>query len=350
MEKIKQYWQKINMDSEYFSLRFFVAGIVLSFSFLLLFISLSKTYTSSIIILVNAKSETAAQQKDQIISNVSEFPKTLALYDRLLKYNSDVKDFAAGKSSTERKDYWNGLVSTKKIGRDSSLIKISINTKQKNDAEKLAEKTTETLFYFTAFYYDIKKDLDLLIVEGPITRPRIAGILSVIPLSLILGFLLTFIFQYTLIKRKDLLIESYKESKEKFLFNLQNKSGEKKSEKDELKSLEDLYMSDIPAEIKPAPKEEQGNIFTRKFQEMKKLTKILEKNTKYPNFAEVPKYNGGKGDAPDNLPVADDFSLNKTMEEPNQEKTEEKKINKTYPEPDMEKLKKRLNALLKGEL
>ena len=148
------------------------------------------------------------------------------------------------------------------------------------------------------------------------------------------------------------MIKSYKESKEKFLFNFQNKPKEKNSEKDELKSLEDLYMSDIPAEIKPAPQKEkeQGNIFTRKFQEMKKLTKILEKNNKYPNFAEVPKYNGTKGDVPDNLPVADDFSLNKTMEEPNQEKTEEKKINKTYPEPDMEKLKKRLNALLKGEL
>ena len=102
MEKIKQYWQKINIDSEYFSLRFFVAGIVLSFSFLLLFISLSKTYTSSIIILVNAKSETAAQQKNQIIRNVSEFPKTLALYDRLLKYNSDVR-FCRRKMSQKEK-------------------------------------------------------------------------------------------------------------------------------------------------------------------------------------------------------------------------------------------------------
>ena len=309
-------------------------------------------------IFVNAKSEVAAEQNKQIISNVSEFPKMLALYDRLLKYNSDVKDTVAGKSLKERKAYWNKLVSIKRIGKDSSLIKISITTGQQNDAEQLVQKTTETLLHFTSVYYDIKNDVDLRIIEGPITQTSIAGWYWIIPLSLVLGFLITLFLQYVLIKRKDFLIEQYNNSKEKFSFNLNSpvsKESEETSKQTYMKSLEYLYMSDMPIEIPAAPQENRDNTVAPKIQEMKKITKTLEKN-KYPNFLEVPKQAQVAASAPANLPIADDsFSdqFNSDIEQPKQseiiEIKEEPKI-KIHPEPDDEQLKKRLNDLLSGDL
>jgi len=344
MEKTRQYWQKINVNREYFSLQFLAAGMILSISFFLLFINVSKEYTSSMIILVNAKSEVAAEQDSQIVSNVVEFSKSLALYDRLLKYNSDVKDVAAGKSSLERKEFWNSMLSARQIGRDSSLIKISITTAQKNDAEQLAQKTTETLFHFTAFYYNIKNDVDLRIIENPITHVCFVGLYWTVPLSLIFGFLIAFIFQYILIKRKDFLISKYNVSKEKFLSNLKTEN----SVQDEIKSLEDLYMSDIPVEIPTEPKRTLGEKITSGIQEMKKITKTFEKS-KYPNFLEVPKRAQITASAPSNLPVADDSFFDQPSEQSETIEIAEAP-RKIHPEPNTEQLKKRLNDLLRGKL
>lgn len=353
MERIKQYMQEINMNWEYLSPKFLVAGIVLSISFFLIFISISKTYTSSMTIFVNAKSEIAAQQGEQIIGNIVEFPKTLALYDRLLKYNSDVKDLTVGKSSLERKEFWNSLLSVKKVGKNSSLIKISITTIQQNDAEQLAQKTVETLVHFTGFYYNIKNDVDLRIIDGPITHSNITGWYWIVPSSLILGFLITFFLQYILIKRKDFLTSEYNVPEEKFLSNLNPSTGEgslKNSEQEDMRSLENLYMSDMPIEILAAPRDNSNETLAPKIQEMKKITKTFEKS-KYPNFSEVPKHTQLTASAPDNLPVADDFNLN--VEQPKQseiiEIKEEPKI-KIHPEPGEEQLKKRLNELLRGNL
>jgi len=114
-------------------------------------------------------------------------------------------------------------------------------------------------------------------------------------------------------------------------------------------------LSDIPMEIQTVPQENRDNTVAPKIQEMKKMTKIIEKN-KYPNFSEVPKYAQATASAPTNLPVADDsfFSQpNLNAEQSKQseiiEIKEEPKI-KIHPEPDAEQLKKRLNDLLRGEL
>ena len=305
MNTIKQYFEKAGVNWEYFSLRFWVAGIVLSVAFLFLFISFNRAYTSSMIIFVNAKSETAALQKDQLVGNISEFPKTLALYDRLLKYNSDVKDLAEGKSPAERKEYWNKLVSSEKVSGDSSLIRISITTAQENDAEQLAKKTTETLFYFTSVYYNIKDEIDLRIIENPATSPVVRGWAWIIPLSLILGFLISFFFQYILLKRRDVIADEYEAAKEKFLYDFKKEPAEISAE-EEKKSLENLYLSDIPSDIPVKPKKTFTGAIISGLQEMKKITKTLEKDKGYPNFPEVPKQKKVTASAPDNLPVADE--------------------------------------------
>jgi len=356
MEKIKQYLQNINVNREYFSLSFFATGIILSIVFSLLFISASKTYTSSITILVNAKSEVAAQQEKQIVGNISEFPKTLAFYNRLLKYNPDVKDIAVNKSRKERRRAWNNMLSVKKIGKNSSLIKISITAKQKNDADQLAQKTVRTLFDFTGFYYNIKTDVDLRIVDGPISCSNTILRYWMSLAGIIVGFLIAFVLQYVLLKRKGLLADMYKASLKTPLFNLR-KEYQENSEQDNLKSLEDLYMSDVSMEIPTFSRGNYENTITPKIQEMKKLTKIIEED-KYPNFSEVPKQTQAKAAAPDNLPIADDSFLNQSHlniehqiieQQPKTEEIKETLKNQIHQEPNAEQIKQRLNKLLRGE-
>jgi len=73
MEKIRQYWQKFRINKAQFSVQFFVTCVVIALAFFCVFINSFKTYTSSITIMVNAKSEVAAEQEEQIIGNMLEF-------------------------------------------------------------------------------------------------------------------------------------------------------------------------------------------------------------------------------------------------------------------------------------
>jgi capsular polysaccharide biosynthesis protein len=343
MEKINQYLQKLKIDQAQFSVQFFIACIVLTLAFFLVFISGFKTYTASITILVNTKSEVAAQQEKQIIDNVLEFPRLLSFYDRLLKYDPDVRDLAENKSQAQRKDFWNSMLSVKQVGQDSSLIKISITTSQKNDAQQLVQKTAETLFHFTGFYYDIKNDVDLRIVDGPISESNIFGWWWMLPLSLVLGFLATIFLQKMIAKSIDNFVKKENFLKNKNFFDFNLSAGEKtpESSEAEMESLKELYMSEQAETAFPI----QQKTDTAQFQEMKKLTKMTEQD-KYPNFREVPKQTEQKASAPDNLPIADaSFLMQTSQEHTISEKAEIKK-----QEPTADELKERLNKLLRGEI
>jgi len=350
MGKIKQYLQKFGINKTQFSVQFFVAFLVLASAFFLAFITGFKTYTASITVLVNAKSEFAAQHEKQILGNILEFPRMLSFYDRLLKYNTDVRDAVENKSLTQRKEFWNDMLSVKKVGKDSSLIKISITTSQKNDAQQLVQKTTETLFHFTGFYYNIKNDVDLRIIDGPISERNIFGLWWMLPLSIALGFLAVIFLQSMITKSIDSFAkkESFFKNKNLFDFSWPANGKTPVSPEAEMESLKDLYMSEqVEATFPIQPKND-----TSQFQEMKKLTKMTEQD-KYPNFREVPKHAEQKASAPENLPIADDsffmqIGNGQKQSESNQIYSEKSEIKK--PEPTADQLKERLNKLLRGEI
>lgn len=344
------------MNRSYFSPRIFLAGVILSVMFFLLFINVFKTYTSSVTILVNTKSEVAALQEKQIINNIIELPKTLAFYDRLLKYNQDVVDNSTEKSSIQRKNAWNDIFSVKKVGRNSSLIKISITTGRESDARILAQKTARNLLDTSALYYDIKNDLDLRIVEGPITKKNNAGWYFSLPLSVILGFLLAFFLQYIITKSGGAFAGGRNIFKENNLFNFDFSSIEKK----EIKSLDELYTAEQAEAAFVFPEKKETQIFSQKdqekdaagFQEIKKLTKMIEPD-RYPNFREISKTAQPKSSAPENLPIADNSFMVENFGAKNEASVTVEKQPKSEPqnhEPTSEQLKERLNKLLRGEM
>lgn len=391
MINIEQIRQSINKLRTQFSMQFFLAGIVLTVAFFLVFISSFKTYTASITILINAKSEIAVSQEKQMIGNMLEFPRLLSFYDRLLKYNPDVRDVAENKSPSQRKDFWNDMLSVKKVGRDSSLIKISITTQQKNDAEQLVQKTARTLFDTAGLYYNIKNDVDLRIVDGSISKRNIFQYWWMLPLSLVVGFLVTIFLQKMIARSIDIFTkkESFLKNKNLFDFNTPTDKKNPTSPEAEIESLKELYTPDqvetaYPIQQKPAvsqfqdkrtlvtaekeiespkefyPNDQAEKIFpieqkptSAQFQEMKKLTKMTEQD-KYPNFREIPKHAQQKASAPDNLPIADNsFFMQKGLniqEQPQQEQLTSLEPEIKKHEPTDKELKARMSKLLNPEI
>lgn len=352
---------KNQFDSVRFSARVFVVGIILSLTFFLLSIDSFKTYRSDVSILVSAKSQVALGQQDQLIRNIIEFPKLLSFYDRMLLLNPDVRDVTAGMAPDKRKSEWNKMISVARTSDNASVLKISIVTTHEADSKQLAVKSARTLFDTVAFYYDIKSDVDLRIIDGPISKSQVSFWYVYLIVSLFLGFaiamlldLISFSGILGLRKSGELLGKS-------FFPEFTKKSSHPVEQ--ELESLSNLYQQEqvegpfvfeSKTEVRQNPAETSD--FDEKFQEVKKITKEFEPS-KYPNFPEMPIRLGQSENVPDNLPIADDtFFLQQNIQpegempeeilpKPQEEQTKET----ANHEPTEEELKKRLNSLLRGE-
>ncbi|MDD5464311.1 MAG: hypothetical protein PHP62_04120 [Candidatus Moranbacteria bacterium] len=347
MEKLieKKLVNRVGLSS-----RVVVVGIILSAVFFLLLVDLFKTYQSEISILISAKSQVAAKQQTQIVSNISELPKTLAFYDRMLKNNPDMRDVTEGLSPQKRQDKWNEMLTVKQAGFDASVIKIAITTSHKDDSEQLAIKTARTLFDSAAFYYNIKKDVDLRIVDGPITRVYISNWFWLLIFSIIAGFSISGLLQYLVFESKKFSIKKPEFLKMGSFFEF--KKNPNIPVEEELEMLNNLYKNQQAEQsFDFEQKQEEGveNLeYQKKFQAMKKITKQLEPD-KYPNFPEMPVTHKVEASAPANLPIADD-SFFIQNEAPVQEIQHEEVIFDATKEPTPEELKKRLNELLKGKI
>jgi hypothetical protein len=230
-----------------------------------------------------------------------------------------------------------------------------------------------TLFDDVAFYYDVKNDVSLRIIDGPITKVHVSNLSALLLLSIVLGFLAVALLKIFVFSKKKISISKPDFSKINSFFDF--KKNPTVSVEDELDSLNKLYAMEndvLPKEEIAAPQENGVKMeqVDPKIQEMKKLTKKMEPS-KYPNFPEMPLAGVSKNSAPDNLPIADDsffagnFEFDLAAEEiekkipeaneneiPVQASTEieEQPIaDQTPKEPTPEQLKERLNQLLRGD-
>lgn len=389
-----------------FSVQVFVVGSILTTTIFLLAVDALKTYTSTVSVLIVPKSQVAATTERQIVANILEIPKTLSFYNHLLKLNPDVRDVANGLTDIKRKNVWNEMLSVEKVNSKGSVINISITTPRQSDSELLSGKIARTLFDVTGKYYNIKTDLDMRIIDGPITNSQIPFWQGLLLFSAIIGFGLAIALKLLMLGNgfeiqeggKIEEIESYLEQEENLDTNDKSIDGEEKNEIPKKKvwfdfsrftnfstfstsreagkeALEKLYQND-QVEMPAARDEKFDDVMLDenylkafeqdlKIKEMKRLTKQIEPD-KYPNFPEMPIHaapiaapkNDAKAGAPDNLPIADAsvmemFSAPAPRDLPAQsEKSEtlEPQEPVTPKEPTSDELKKRLNELLRGKI
>lgn len=340
-----------------FSARVLVVGTILTLTFFLLSIDSFKTYRSDVFVLVSAKSELAQKQQDQLINNMIEFPQTLSFYNRLLKLNPDVRDITSALVADERKATWNEMISVGRTSNNASVLKISIVASREADAQQLAIKSARTLFDTVAFYYDVKKDVDLRIIDGPITNSQVSLWYVYLIASLFLGFSIAILLNLISFSGSLGLKKSGQLLQKSFFPEFKKNTGYPIEQ--ELESLSSLYereQAEQPFVFESnASAEEVPAAYDEKFQEVKKITKELEPS-KYPNFPEMPVRVGQMENVPSNLPIAEEEFFFEQVAQPQAVVTEEimpdnMEVKKdVHAEPSEEELKKRLNSLLRGEL
>lgn len=358
-----KYLQKIWEQLKKLELHVWVAAVILVLVINLLLIDLGKSYVAETTVIVLPKSELAAVQLEKITNNIAAFPEMLAFRERLLLENSGLKDETKNQQQFLRQLAWQRQISTQvtKFSR-SSLIKISVQGKNQSEARLLATKSTQTLFGVTSKFYNLEKDLDLKVANGPIVKAQVPWAGALLLLSIFLGFALAVLIEVALIYlEKNLLRKRMTQNAAKVLHERYKnlRASFFKSALPEIKKVEDIYLSHEEEKLKveKAPKKEPV------FEELEKIHQKKQVEI-YPNFPEMPVREAAKAAAPENLPVFDSAPSNlpvadEAYEVPKFTPIEaEEKVEEIAPaapvvkeeEPTQTELKKRLNQLLKGDL
>lgn len=146
---------------------FAVTLVFVTFAALLFWLDSFRAYEAEVSVLVIGKSPTVAS--DQVIENFAELSKSLSFYERVLSGSDLIDDNFEGYSQDKRKELWNETVSVTRSDKSGVLI-VRAKQERAEQAKLLAEETTKTLFAVASFYYNIKTDIDMRIVDEPIVR------------------------------------------------------------------------------------------------------------------------------------------------------------------------------------
>jgi len=328
-------------QGKYFLYFIIIALAVSAVSFLLL-LEKYKQYDSEISIIFVPKSEIAARDAERIIENMEILPTKMFFYDRMAAYDKDIENKISSFSDV-------------KVEREknSSVMKISALAKGREDSIAVSKTVTTTLFNVLGFYYNIKKDADFRIVDGPITHVVITNWIFILVYGLLAGILSLFVISFI-----SQSIFSYPERKKKAsnLFKISQKIKAKPEiskirEEDEVYEIkaspktipastkqssapenlpfidEDYFRNNIIKSAEPEPE-----IF-EEIVEIEEPTEIAKETTPSASVSADAEATADKKAMTDKKTVAD-------KEEPVD----------FHREPTQEELKKRLNQLLRGEL
>lgn len=335
---------KNNTENTRFWVRVSVVGIVFAVTSFLIALDMSKEYKSSVLVLVRANNEISSSQMDKIVWNVSEFPKMLSFYERLLKTNPEIKDAFAGKARDQKKILWNEKIEVAiENSGETSIIRIGAIEKKYKDSEMLIGKVTKNLIEMTSGYYDAE-NVSLSVVDGPFVSAVSRSYLISISLSLLVGALASLLLNVFLQSLENLVIPI---KLKKYASWEDNRSSEdypisKPSYPLEVK--EDGYNYDVPYSFNGTSDQEKESEEEQLPEWLGEEMRYIFKDNPYPNYPEMPA-NPKQASAPDNLPIAE-MENNPQVEKKEEVSFMEMKSN----EPTDEELKARLNKLLRGDL
>lgn len=151
-----------------------------------------RSYAAEVTVLVVSKNSTSQIAQD-IAGNAAELTATLSFYERVLADNELLEETFAGSGPDQRKALWNNVVSVTQPENSSVLI-IRAQGETPEYARQLAKQVAQTLITTVSFYYNVKTDIDMRIIDGPLTttvlrQPVLFGVFSILT-----SLLVTFIF------------------------------------------------------------------------------------------------------------------------------------------------------------
>jgi len=308
---------------------FWIFSAVFAVIIFIIAINSNKAYRSEMDVLFLPKSEMAARNINQIVANAKQIPLSLSFYNKLVENNSDIEDGAMELPDAKRKQFWNAQISTEQI-RKSGVVSVIAYSDNPMQADIINRQVTADLLVVMSRYYNIKTDLDMRIIDGPIAdqiaRTNIAlWVFISLAIGLILGFIVGSLTDLILGKAEDMASEEKIDIGQKTSIFPKFSFPEVKIEK---------HKAEFPPK-KP---------FNFKVEEEEAL--VTPKNEKAFVAAEK------KATAPDNLPFAEDFEFNAPKQEEGAAKIyEEKKFSADMArEATPEEVRARLNKLLGGDM
>ena len=296
-------------------LKFYIwFSMVASIAVFVALININRTYKAETDVLIVPRNDAVSKNVSQIINSVKEIPKTLSFYDRILFSNDAlIDDDIEELPSYKRKAHWESKIRTKKID-DSSMVKIIIFDKSQTQAEDLSRQAGLEIAGVMSQYYDIRTELEIRIVDGPIISYGLEKSAWILAAEGIFGGILGAFMVFIINNFLEMLGVGTKAQRIKFSATVRK-----------------LPRMIIKPETEPLT-------FDKKpFGLEKKETAVQM---------------GKKSAAPENLPIAEDFLFSgkivKSAEKSEVEK-EEAPEKPVIREATPEEVKERLNKLLRGE-
>ncbi len=170
---------------------FFVALFFVTLASLLFWLDDYRVYQSEMRILVIGKVPTVAT--DQVVENFTELSRNLSFYERVLAGNDLIDDHFEGYTKDERKAAWNEMVTVNRSAQSGVLV-VTAREASPESAKRLSEETGRALFAVAAFYYNVKTDIDLRVVDEPIIKTVVGEPIRYVVTSLGSALFLTTLF------------------------------------------------------------------------------------------------------------------------------------------------------------
>ena len=175
------------------------------FIFCLVFVTLAsglfwldffRSYQADITVLVISKSGTESIAQE-VSDNMATLTSTLSFYERVLTDNDLIDDTLFGYAPEKRKALWNDMIEVKRpLGSSTLLIQVTGATGEQ--ATYLSKQVTQTMFSLAGVYYNVKTDIDMRIVDGPLTQYTITQPFFFSIASIATGVVVTTVFFWLL--------------------------------------------------------------------------------------------------------------------------------------------------------
>ncbi len=150
---------------------FLVTLFFVTIASLLFWLDFFRVYKSEISVLVITRSPNVVTE--QVAVNFTDLAKNLSFYERVLSQNDLIDDDFEGQPKDKRKALWNHVVTVTHTAK-SGVLMVSALQETAEKARLLSQETVKALFSVAAFYYNIKTDIDLRIVDEPIVKPVVS--------------------------------------------------------------------------------------------------------------------------------------------------------------------------------
>jgi capsular polysaccharide biosynthesis protein len=151
--------------SKVFGTMFILASAVVFIALL----NLNQVYQSETDVLIIPKSAPAISNSAQIIENLRKIPYSLSFYNKLVQNNPDVQIEAISElPDYKKKTAWDEKIEIER-SKNTGIIMIKVSDKSQYQAEILSGQISKDLIRTASAIYNIKDDIDIRIIDGPIT-------------------------------------------------------------------------------------------------------------------------------------------------------------------------------------